>query len=105
MRWIIPGDYTSLQITEHESAMNATKQVVIPEKIVKITFAQYVGQRIRTRREELGMTQDDVVNACEISKAFLSECENGKRSIGFSKLYQLAYVLKRSTDWFAKGWD
>lgn len=82
-----------------------TKQVTIPAKIVEITFSQYVGQRIRKRREELGMTQDDVVNVCDISKAFLSECENGKRSIGFCKLYQLAQVLKRTTDWFAKGWD
>lgn len=85
--------------------MNATKRIVIPERFVEMTFAEYVGQRIKKRREELRMTQDDVVNACDISKAFLSECENGKRSIGFCKLYQLAQVLKRTTDWFAKGWD
>ena len=85
--------------------MTATKQITIPEKIVEVTFAQYVGQRIRKRREQLGMTQDDIVNACNISKAFLSECENGKRSMGFCKVYQLARVLKRTTDWFAEGWD
>lgn len=82
-----------------------TKKVTISERIVELTFAQYVGGRIRQRREELGMTQDDVIAGCDISKAFLSECENGKRSIGFSKLYYLAKVLERSTDWFAKGWD
>ena len=82
-----------------------TKLITIPAKVVEITFAQYVGSRIRERREELEMTQDDVIAVCDISKAFLSECENGKRSIGFSKLYQLAQVLNRTTDWFAKGWD
>ena len=82
-----------------------TKQITIPAKVVEITFAQHVGQRMRQRRVELGLTQDAIVEACDISKAFLSECENGKRSIGFCKLYELAKVLKRPTDWFAKGWD
>jgi transcriptional regulator with XRE-family HTH domain len=85
--------------------MMQTKQMTIPAKVVEVTFAQYVGQRMRQRRVELGLTQDAIVEVCDISKAFLSECENGKRSIGFCKLFQLAKVLKRPADWFAKGWD
>lgn len=82
-----------------------TKKITVPATVVEVTFAQYVGQRIRQRRRELGMTQDDVIAQCGMSKAYLSECENGLRSIGFRKLYYLAQVLGRSTDWFAKGWD
>lgn len=82
-----------------------TKRITIPAKVVELTFAQYVGSRIRERRKELGLTQDAIVETCDISKAFLSECENGKRSMSFCKLYQLAKILKRPTDWFAKGWD
>jgi transcriptional regulator with XRE-family HTH domain len=85
--------------------MMQTKQITVPAKVIEITFAQHVGLRIRERRNELGLTQEAITNACEISKAFLSECENGKRSIGFCKLYELAKVLKRPTDWFAEGWD
>lgn len=73
--------------------------------IQEVTFAQHVGQRIRQRRNELGLTIDDVSQAMSISKSFLSDCENGKRSIGFCKLYYLAQVMRRTTDWFAKGWD
>lgn len=82
-----------------------TKTITIPARTVELTFAQHVGQNIRNRRKELGLTQDDIVRVCDISKAFLSECENGKRSIGFAKLYELSRLLKCSTDYFAKGWD
>ena len=82
-----------------------SKQITIPAKVVDVTFSQYIGLRIRERRKELGLTQDAITEKCEISKAYLSECENGKRSIGFSKLYELAKILKRPTDWFAEGWD
>lgn len=82
-----------------------TKKIVIPEQVVEITFAQYVGRRIRERRKKLKLSQDDVVQACDISKTFLSECENGKRSIGYYKACQLAQVLHCSVAWFAKGWN
>jgi len=79
-------------------------RITIPERIVEVTFAQYVGSRIRQRRHELGMTMDDLIGVAPISKTYLSEVETGKRSIGYRKLYSLAIALGRSTDWFAKGW-
>lgn len=82
-----------------------TRKITIPEQVIEVTFAEYVGNRIRQRRKELGLTQDELVRACDISKPFLSECENGKRGIGFSKLYEVARVLGCTTDWFAKGWE
>lgn len=82
-----------------------TKTIVIPATTVERTFAQHVGSRVKQRRLELKWTQDVVIAKCGMSKAFLSEVENGKRSIGFMKLYSLARALRRSTDWFAKGWD
>ena len=80
-------------------------RIIIPERIVDMTFSQYVGDRIRRRRHQLGMTMDDVANIAPISKTYLSEVEAGKRSIGYRKLYYLASVLERSTDWFSKGWN
>lgn len=82
-----------------------TKKITIPARTVELTFAQHVGQNIRNRRKELGLTQDDIVKACDISKSFLSEVENGKRCVGFSKIYELSRLLKCPTDYFAKGWD
>ena len=80
-------------------------EITIPARIVEVTFAEYVGGRIRQRRQQLGLTMDDVISQMDISKAYLSEVETGKRSIGFKKLYYLAQVLGRKTDWFAQGWD
>ncbi len=80
-------------------------KIVIPERIVEVTFKQYVGERIKKRRTQLGLTMDDVVDITPITKAFLSDVENGKRGIGFEKLYYLATTLGRTTDWFAKGWS
>ena len=68
------------------------------------TFAQHVGQRIKQRREELKLKQADITRSCKISKSFLSEVENGKRCIGFAKLYELSIVLKRKAHWFGEGW-
>ena len=85
--------------------MNKLKQVYIPASVESLTFAQYVGRRIRSRRTALKMTQDEVVAACDISKTFLSELENGKRSISLYKLTELSSVLGRSVDWFVKGWN
>lgn len=82
-----------------------TKQVKVPAKVIEVTFAEYVGSRIRQRRQELGLSLSDIADSIEISRPYLSECERGKRSIGFSKLYQLAAVLGKPTDWFAKGWN
>lgn len=36
-----------------------------------------VGNRIKTRRKELGLTQTDIFNACGIQSGALSRIENG----------------------------
>ena len=81
-----------------------TKTVTHPETTEEVTFAQYVGRRIRQRRNELGWTMDELIANADISKTFLSEVECGKRNIGFMKLCGVARSLGRPTDWFAKGW-
>ncbi len=84
--------------------MNQSDTTVQSGKTSGMTFAKHVGQRLRQRRLERNMTQRDIYRSCGISIAFLSDVENGKRSISFSKLYGLAKVLGVSTDWFAKDW-
>ena len=48
-----------------------------------------VGDRIRERRKQLGWTQDVLVRKAGISKGFLSNLENSKRSVGAETLYDL----------------
>ena len=64
-----------------------------------------VGERIRERRKQLGWTQDELVRKAGISKGFLSNLENGKRSVGAETLYDLARALGLSLDYLMTGSD
>ena len=52
-----------------------------------------VGDRIKARRLELGWTQDVLAEKAGISKSFLSDLENGKRSVGADKLMRSGAFL------------
>lgn len=62
-----------------------------------------VGERIRQRRSELGWTQDVLAQKAGISKSFLSDLENGKRSVGAETLLDIGRVLGRSLDFLMTG--
>jgi len=62
-----------------------------------------LGERIKSRRQELGWTQDDLAGKAGISKGFLSDLENGKRSVGAETLLDLAGVLGLSLDFLMRG--
>jgi y4mF family transcriptional regulator len=62
-----------------------------------------LGERIRSRRSVLGWTQDQLAEKAGISKGFLSDVENGKRSIGAETLLDLARVLGLSLDYLMSG--
>lgn len=64
-----------------------------------------VGERIRARRDELGWKQDDLAGKAGISKSFLSDLENGKRSVGADKLLDIARALSLSLDFLMTGKD
>jgi y4mF family transcriptional regulator len=62
-----------------------------------------VGERIKNRRIELGWTQDVLAEKAGISKSFLSDLENGKRSVGADKLFDIARALGVSLDYLMTG--
>lgn len=64
-----------------------------------------LGDRIRGRRQELGWTQDQLAVKAGISKGFLSDVENGKRSVSAGNLQELAQALGLSLDYLMKGDD
>src|SRR5205823_1649913 len=64
-----------------------------------------VGERIKKRRTELGWTQDQLAQKAGISKSFLSDLENGKRSVSADNLLDIARVLSLSLDYLMKGED
>src|SRR5437879_1357430 len=62
-----------------------------------------VGERIKARRLELAWTQDQLAQKAGISKSFLSDLENGKRSVGAENLLDIARALGVSIDFLMTG--
>lgn len=62
-----------------------------------------VGERIKARRLELEWTQDQLAQKAGISKSFLSDLENGKRSVGAENLLDIARALSVSIDFLMTG--
>jgi transcriptional regulator with XRE-family HTH domain len=62
-----------------------------------------VGERIKKRRLELGWTQDQLCQKAGISKGFLSDLENDKRSVGATNLLDIARALTLSLDYLMTG--
>lgn len=62
-----------------------------------------VGERVRRRRNELGLKQDELAQKAGISKSFLSDLENGKRSLGAETLLDLSRAMGLSLDYLMTG--
>lgn len=64
-----------------------------PSENSELTF---VGKRIRTAREEAGLTQQELALLCGISTSALSLIETGKRDLRISSLFRIAVALRES---------
>ena len=64
---------------------------------------QTVGERVKSRRLELGLSQDALAEKAGISKSFLSDLENSRRSIGAETLLDLGRAMGVSLDFLMTG--
>lgn len=62
-----------------------------------------VGGRLRARRKEVGLTQQEVAQLAGISVGFVSEIEKGNRNPSGRVLLRLAGALRTTTDWILRG--
>jgi transcriptional regulator with XRE-family HTH domain len=62
-----------------------------------------VGDRVKQRRQELGLSQDALAQRAGISKSFLSDLETGKRSVGAETLLDLGRAMGVSLDFLMTG--
>ena len=53
-----------------------------------------LGQVIALRRKRLGMSQEDLADAADVDRAFISSIENGKRNPSFGLIARIAMGLK-----------
>lgn len=64
-----------------------------------------IGERIKTRRLELHLTQTDIYEQCGIASGVLSRIENGKNVPSVIAFYKLSQVLKCDMNWLATGFS
>ena len=53
-----------------------------------------LGQRIRTRRKALGLTQEEFADIAAIDRSYIGGVERGERNITFNMLCQISKALK-----------
>jgi transcriptional regulator with XRE-family HTH domain len=65
----------------------------------------YVGERIRERRTALGLTQDHLASALEISYQQVQKYETGANRVSAGRLYEVAKKLDVDIAFFFEGLD
>ena len=72
---------------------------------VQAAINAHVAQRIRSRRVEMGLTQQEVARRLGVSFQQLQKYEHGKNRISAGRLYQLAAVLDIGIEAFFTGFE
>lgn len=63
----------------------------------------HVGHRIRARRNILGMSQQDLGDALQLTYQQIQKYENGMNRVVASRLFQLSRILKVTIPYFFDG--
>jgi transcriptional regulator with XRE-family HTH domain len=66
---------------------------------------QHLGNRIRARREKLGLKQQDVANSLDVTPQAVSKWERGENAPDITVLEPLARLLGVSADWLLTAED
>ncbi|MBL9080858.1 MAG: helix-turn-helix transcriptional regulator [Planctomycetales bacterium] len=57
-------------------------------------FLERLGERVRRRREERGLTQQQLGDQCQLHRTFIGSVERGERNVSVLNLRRLATVLR-----------
>ena len=76
--------------------MNNSREALTLEKI---------GARIRSKRESLGMTQQELAEMVNVTRYTISRYENGETEVGVITLNNIADALSVTVLWLLFGFD
>lgn len=62
-----------------------------------------LGEQVRKLRKKLGLSQEQLAEACDISTSFLGHIERGTRKMSLETLIALAEVLRVTPDTLLQG--
>lgn len=59
----------------------------------RITTSKELGRRVRERRAELGLTQEELADVARVGPRFVSELENGKQTAQLAGIQRVLAAL------------
>ena len=65
--------------------------------------AHHVGSRVRARRVELGLSENETAAAISVTVEDLLEAEAGRANFTAAEIYQLCGLLRVTVSWFFEG--
>lgn len=68
-----------------------------------VSMRKQLGERIRRRRMKLGMTQQELADACGFSEEHCKQVEYGNKALSIYTLRSVATALNVSTDYLLYG--
>lgn len=57
-------------------------------------FLRRLGERVRTRREERGLSQQQLGDLCRLHRTFIGSVERGERNVSVLNLRRIAMILR-----------
>lgn len=88
-----------------------TKEILNKSKIINSVFllkgavdimsytTEYIGKRIKQRRHELHLTQEQLSERVDIAANYLGQIENGKRGVNLTNIVKIANELGVTIDY------
>ena len=62
-----------------------------------------MGKRIRSRREHLKLSRENLAEQLEVSTQFIADIEYGNKGVSIKRLYALSQILDVSADYILAG--
>lgn len=86
------------------SLLNTPCQAYLPGFAGKIAYMQTIGDRIKSRREHLGMTQQQLADFVGVTRSSVSQWEGGStKNLKVENLVRCADKLKTNIRWLVFG--
>ena len=62
-----------------------------------------IGQKIKERRQDMGITQEAIANRLDVNPSHISNIECGRANPSLTALVMIANILECSVDYFISG--
>jgi transcriptional regulator with XRE-family HTH domain len=70
------------------------------------TFRKSLGKVVQQRRNQLGLTQQQLADRAELHRTYISDVERGARNLSLESIYQISKGLSlRASTLFAQAED